>query len=120
MGKPLVNESTHDDLTTSICEEALARFSESDDSLTGMIERYAIKVRDFMLLSLLCDQESFGVDQLERALGLDRDSIDRCIGRVDEAGLVKHNGAGNGTDSLVVQTTAAGRILAQRILNGLN
>lgn len=111
----MVRSNAHDDLTTSICEEALARFRESDDSLAGMIERHAIEVRDFMLLSLLCDQESFDVDQLERALGLGRESIDRCIARLGNAGLVKHNGAG--AEALVVRTTAAGRILAQRILS---
>lgn len=121
LSSQLVTSNKHDDLTPSICEAALAHFSDSDDSLAGMIERYAIEVRDFMLLSLLCDQESFEFDQLERALGLDRDSIRRCLVRLGNAGLVKHNGVAAGTpESDSVRTTVAGRILAQRILDGMN
>lgn len=97
------------------------RFSESDDSLAGMIEQYSITVRDFMLLSLLCDQESFDMDQLERALGLTSESIVQCIDRLDNAGLVKHNGFDSGAESLAdLRTTVAGRVLAQRVLDGTN
>ena len=117
----LTANDNKDDLTTSICEAALTRFSDSDDSLAEMIEQYSITVRDFMLLSLLCDQESFDVDQLERALGLDNESISQCIGRLDTAGLVKHNGFDSGIGQLDdVRTTVAGRILAQRILDGIS
>ncbi len=83
-----------------------------------MIEQYSITVRDFMLLSLLCDQESFDADQLERALGLDRRSVGACIERLTDAGLVKHNGTG--TEFVAdVRTTVAGRLLAQRVLDGM-
>ena len=120
-GCALVSDKKQEDLTTSICQAALRRFSESDDSLAGIIEQYEIKVRDFMLLSLLCDQESFDDDQLERALGLDRQSISHCIGRLDEAGLVKRNGFGSDGGRLAeVRTTAAGRVLAQRIFDCMN
>ena len=116
----MVSDNRHDDLSTSICRAALTSFSESDDSLAGLIEQYSIKVRDFMLLSLLCDQESLDVDQLERALGLTSESIARCIDRLGDAGLVKHNGFGPGPELLAdVRTTVAGRLLAQRVLDGV-
>jgi hypothetical protein len=121
LGTQLASDTKNDDLTTSICEAALTRFSESDDSLAGMIAQYAIEVRDFMLLSLLCDQESFDLDQLERAIGLDRESINQSIGRLDDAGLLSHNGFDPGIVDLAnVRTTVAGRVLAQRILDGMN
>ena len=111
------NDKKQDGLSTSICEEALTHFSNSDDSLAGMIEQYAITVRDFMLLSLLCDQESFDADQLERALGLDRPSVAASINRLTDAGLVKHNGIGTGAEYAAdIRTTVAGRLLAQRVL----
>jgi DNA-binding MarR family transcriptional regulator len=117
----LVSDKKQEELTTSICQAALRSFSESDDSLAGIIEHYEIKVRDFMLLSLLCDQESFDDDQLERALGLDRQSISQCIGRLDHAGLVKRNGFGRDAGRLAeVRTTAAGRVLAQRVFDCMN
>ena len=45
------------DLTRSICEEALDSFSQSDDSLADLIEDNHIEVRDFMVLSFVCDQK---------------------------------------------------------------
>lgn len=95
----------------------MSRFSESDDSLGGLIERHAIRVRDFMLLSLLCDQESFDIGQLERAMGLEPEVLEKSINRLAGAGFVKHNGVASNIPE--VRTTAAGRILAQRILDGV-
>jgi hypothetical protein len=95
----------------------MSRFSESDDSLSGLIEQHAIRVRDFMLLSLLCDQESFDIGQLERALGLEPEALDKSINRLADAGLLKHNGVASNIPE--VRTTVAGRILAQRILDGI-
>ena len=116
-GTQLVTKKRHDDLSTSICEAALSSFSESDDSLAGMIEQYRIEVRDFMFLSLLCDQESLELDQLQRALGLDEESIARSIERLTNAGLVKHNGYDASPEHVSdVRTTIAGRVLASRIL----
>jgi DNA-binding MarR family transcriptional regulator len=116
----LASKKRHDDLSTSICRAALTSFSKSDDSLAGLIEQYSIKVRDFMLLSLLCDQESLDADQLERALGLTSESIARCIDRLSDAGLVKHDGSGPGSALLTeVRTTVAGRLLTQRVLDNV-
>lgn len=114
----MADTDRQDDLTRSICEEALIRFSDSDDSLAGMIEQFSIEVRDFMLLSLVCNQEAFDIDQLGRALGLSRKSTGNCISRLSDAGLVKHNGAASATaDGAEVRTTVAGRVLARRILD---
>jgi biotin operon repressor len=118
LGNLLVTESNKDGLTRSICEEALDRFGESDDSLAGLIAQHSIGSRDFMLLSLVCDQDAFDVDQLSRALGLSRTKTSESIGRLTEAGLVKHNGAQYlMDDGAEVTTTVAGRVLARRILN---
>ena len=89
------------------------RFSSSDDSLAGIIEQYSINVRDFMLLSLVCDQGSFDLDQLGRAFGLTREWTDEAVVRLTAAGLVKQEGAENAK----VQTTVAGRVLSRRILD---
>ena len=113
----MANDDKHDDLTTSICEAALSSFSASDDSLAGMIEQYAITVRDFMMLSLLCDQESFDLDQLERAVGLNRDELERSLTRLTNAGLIKHNGVAAKVPE--IRTTVSGRVLARRILDGI-
>ena len=120
LGTQLAGNKRQDGLSTSICEEALSRFSDSDDSLAGMIEQYSITVRDFMLLSLLCDQEALDAEQLERALGLDRPSVGASIERLTDAGLVKHNGLDAGAEYVAdIRTTVAGRLVAQRILENM-
>jgi len=114
----LANGGNKDGLTRSICEEALNRFGESDDSLAGMIAQHSIGFRDFMLLSLVCDQDAFDVDQLSRALGLNREATGKSIERLADAGLVKHNGAQSLLEEgAEVSTTVAGRVLARRILD---
>ena len=107
-------------MTPSICEEALNRFSESDDSLAGVIADHNIDVRDFMILSLICDQEELEVDQLTRALGLGSEVIVSCVERLMSAGLLQF-----GEDSSLlladsrIQSTAAGRKFARRILDNM-
>jgi DNA-binding MarR family transcriptional regulator len=118
LGNLLANVGNKDGLTPSICEEALNRFGESDDSLAGMVAHHSIGFRDFMLLSLVCDQEAFDVDQLARALGLSRERTGKSIDRLTDAGLVKHNGAATMMeDSAEVRATVSGRVLARRILD---
>ena len=114
-GAALGNNNDNSDLTRSICEEALTRFSNSADSLAGVIEQYSITVRDFVLLSLVCDQGSFDLDQLGRAFGLTRESTGEAVVRLTAAGLLKQNGA----EDARVQTTVAGRVLARRILDDI-
>jgi len=41
-----------------------------------------------MMLSLVCDQECFDVDQLTRALGLARDDVLLSVGRLSAAALL--------------------------------
>ena len=116
-GTTLADKPDHRDLTPSICEEALASFSKSDDSLAGVIEQNHIELRDFMILSFICDQNAMSVEQICSALGLSRHTTIDCVGRLMSAGLV---------DAAIVDEphastnrvvpTGAGRTLARRIL----
>lgn len=109
-----------DDLTPSICEAALERFRESDDSLAGVIEQHRIKVRDFMILSLICDQEELGVDQLTRALGLSTEAVIDCAERMMSAGLLQlSSDHGLLLADCRIRPTAAGRLLTQKILENV-
>ena len=109
-----------DDLTPSICEAALDRFSQSDDSLAGVIEQHHIEVRDFMILSLICDQKALGIDQLARALGLTTEVVIDCIDRMTSAGLLRYHSASSLllTDNRI-QSTDAGQLIAQKILDSV-
>ena len=104
-------------ITPSICEEVLTSFSESDDSLAGMIEKHHIEVRDFMILSFICDQDTMSVSQLSSALGLSRHTVIDCVSRLIKAELANAEIPNDQRASTNrVTPTGAGRILARRIL----
>jgi len=105
------------ELTPSICEEALENFSKSDDSLAELIEENHIEVRDFMILSFVCDQNELTVEQLMRVLGLGRRTIITCIERLQAAGLIHYSQAGETAESSdQVSPTAPGRTITERVL----
>jgi hypothetical protein len=101
----------------SICEEALYKFEVSDDSLAGVLRRHDISVRDFMLLSLVADQGCFEIEQLARALGLEKDAVKRCVRRLSAAALLGPDleAPAGDVDSRVCASNM-GKALARRIL----
>jgi len=111
-------------LSRSICEEAINEFTRSDDSLAQLVADAHLDVRDFMTLSLVCDQSTLSIDQLVRALGLSRESVLDCVDRLEHVGLLSRNAgithhdgheiSGAGLD---VSATAQGRKLTRRILS---
>jgi len=113
----LNDDRRNTDLTPSICEEALERFRRSEDSLAGVLEKNHVEVRDFMVLSFVCDQNGFGVEQLMSALRMSRHSINDCIERLVAAGLGAYENSADGSESpRQVIPTAAGRKLTRRVL----
>lgn len=102
----------------SICEEALYKFEVSDDSLAGVLRGHDISVRDFMLLSLVADQDCLEIEQLARALGLEKDVVMRSVRRLSAAALLcsdPETPAGH-VDSRVC-ASCTGKTLARRILS---
>jgi DNA-binding MarR family transcriptional regulator len=106
-------------VSKSICEAALERYSKLDDSLAELIRQASIEVRDFMLLSFVCDQGTMSIDQISRALGLSRESTQHCVDRLIMAQLVYYNSnddAPNGRHG--ISATTAGRRVTRRIHSG--
>ncbi len=82
-----------------------------------MIEDNHIELRDFMVLSFVCDQNELSINQLISALGLSRQSVVSCAVRLREAGLViMRQSSSENCESERVSPTAQGRTLARRIL----
>ena len=117
----MTDERERAGLSTSICEEALNKFGDSDDSLAGVINEHGISVRDFMLLSLVSDQDCFDIDQLGRALGLDVDALLRSVARLSAAALLcrDYNLPDRGLDHRVC-VSDAGKELTRRILKTIS
>lgn len=116
-GRALSDDRSNSDLTLSICEEALERFRQSEDSLAGLLEQNHIEVRDFMVLSFVCDQNGLGVEQLMSALRMSQHSINDCVDRLVAAGLGAYENVADGAASpSQIIPTAAGRKLARHVL----
>jgi DNA-binding MarR family transcriptional regulator len=113
----LSRDRINTDLTPSICEEALERFRRSEDSFVGVLEENHVEVRDFMVLSFVCDQNGLGIEQLMSALGMSHQSVSDCVDRLVDAGLSAwRNGKDGSSMPADVVPTGAGRKLARRVL----
>jgi len=103
----------------SICEAALEHYAALDDTLAEMIRAASIEVRDFMLLSFVCDQGSMSIEQLSRALGFKDETTQRCVDRLILAQLVHYNGNGSSPDgNHQIRATTAGKSVTRRIQSG--
>jgi DNA-binding MarR family transcriptional regulator len=118
-----VVKKIHDssELQPSISEEALEEFCSPGGSLAKLVEHNGIEVRDFVILSFVCDQRGLAVEQLARVLGLDRSKVVSCIHRLQSAGLVNYRQVGEtSADSDRVTSTAPGCAIARQILEEKN
>lgn len=104
------------EISISICEAALERYSALDDSLAELIRQASIEVRDFMLLSFVCDQGSMSVEQINRALGISPESTRHCVDRLIQAQLVYYNNVEGELDGdRFVSPTATGKQVTRGI-----
>ena len=102
----------------SICEEALDTLNRTAESLSEVIEENNIEVRDFIILSFVCDQRELAVDQLSRVLGIERDQVLGCLQRLQTAGFVHYQQVAETAEaSDLVSPTGPGRRIAERILS---
>lgn len=103
--------------TASICEEALQSLLDTDPTLARKIEATGVKVRDFMILSFVCDQDEMRVFQLMKMLGLGRETICACTERLAAAGLlIIERDHENTANNLSYRPTVDGRLVAKKIL----
>jgi len=102
------------DLSPSICEIALNSYSQSDDSLAELVRAHDINVREFMVLSFVCDQGHLSKRQISAILGMVDGRVTRCIDKLMSAGLLEiHREAGDG--GAQYRSSTNGEELASRI-----
>lgn len=100
----------------SICEDALEGFRVAEDTFAGLIESNHIEVRDFMILSFVCDQGAMSIDRIKSALGLSTEMTMHCLSRLLTVELVQFNiDVEAGLTSGVVYPTGLGQSVARRI-----
>ncbi len=106
-------------LTPSICEDVLEEFRNADDTLANLIESNHIEVRDFIILSFVCDQGEMTIDRIVSALGLSRETAMSCVERLGDMDFVTFE-IDEPTQKIKgsVSATAFGRAITQRIHSG--
>ena len=108
-------KSSSFDLGPSIAEETAEQYRLIGVSMTGLIAEYGLKVRDFVLLSFVCDQGPMEIDQLVRALGLSKSSTLGFTDRLSKRGLIQQRPSTDGSDVLLISATDMGVVLLSKI-----
>jgi len=72
----------------SISGMSAALFVTKDDSLASLLLNHGIKVRDFILLSFLCDQGPMSILRLARVVGVEPEKTLRALRRLSSANLI--------------------------------
>ena len=104
------------EITPSICEAAFNEYVDLDDSLAKLIQENCIEVRDFIILSFVCDQGELSAGQIAQILGIGLDKTRCCIGRLKEAGLIEISDSGSKSDEdLPIRLTSTGHKVTLRI-----
>jgi DNA-binding MarR family transcriptional regulator len=104
------------DITPSICGAAFDEFVKHDDSVAELIHKNGIDVRDFIVLSFVCDQGELSITQVAQILGITVARAHGCIDRLAGANLVEYKAGDNRSDTdrpLVLTDT--GQLVALRV-----
>ena len=103
-------------ITPSICEAAFVEYANLDDSLAELIHKNCIEVRDFIILSFVCDQGELVAEQIAQMLGISLSKTRYCIDRLIEANLIQYKDGKTNTDTdHPICITDAGRLMTLRV-----
>jgi DNA-binding MarR family transcriptional regulator len=103
-------------ITPSICEEAFERFTTVDVSLSEQIKKNGIQVREFIILSFVCDQNELSVEQISSILSLSCAKTKACVCRLEGANLVEYtNNDCDAHGNRSICPTPSGRSMALRV-----
>jgi len=104
------------EITPSICEAAFNEYVDLDDTLAKLIQENSIEVRDFIILSFVCDQGELTAEQIAQILGISMTKTGCCIDRLIDAGLIEYSDSENKSDNNhPIRLTPTGRLVTLRI-----
>jgi DNA-binding MarR family transcriptional regulator len=94
-----------------IYEGVLEEYAQAGDSITKIIVKHGIEVRDFVVLSTICNQGAMVGDRLASLIGLSKSTTKYCLERLQDAGLVTQDDDPDG----LFNCTGRGVALARRL-----
>ena len=106
------------DIDSSICEAAFEEYTKLDDSLTELIHKNCIEVRDFVILSFVCDQGALSTEQISQILGLSMEKTRFCIERLIDADLIQYKDKNDDEEANgdhPISLTDTGRMVTLRV-----
>lgn len=81
----------HKAVTPKPHEDALESWREAGDSMGGLLERHGIEIREFVILSYLCEHADFTVQQIAEGVSLSATTVDFCVSQLGKARLARQN-----------------------------
>ena len=72
-------------------EEALESWRVAGDSMGGLLERHGIEIREFVILSYLCEHADLTVQQIAEGVNLSVTTVDFCMSQLGKARLARQN-----------------------------
>ena len=109
------SQSSSSDPRTSITKETVEQYFAVGDSLAGLIANHGLRVRDFVLLSFVCDQGPMEIPRLVVDLGLGQSATLSCLDRLEKTGLVRQKTSPHEGDALPIVATSLGIEVINRI-----
>jgi len=104
------------DISPSICEAVFAEYGKLDDSLAELIRDSHIQVRDFIILSFVCDQGGLSTEQIAQILGTTPTETRACIDRLLDSNMIRYtDGHDKSEGDQPICVTPTGRLVAMRV-----
>lgn len=95
-------------------EEALESWREAGDSMGGLLERHGIEIREFVILSYLCEHANLTVQQIAEGVSLSVTTVDFCVSQLGKARLARQNNRPERNQSIQLAATRKGKFLVHR------
>ncbi len=95
--------------------ELLEKYARDGESIAGLIQKHGLEVRDFVLLSVICNQGIMTIERLAELIGLSSDTVSLCLERLTISKLIRPMANDEPESTPKVRATQRGMLLASRL-----
>jgi hypothetical protein len=95
--------------------ELLEKYAQDGESIAGLIQKHGLEVRDFVLLSVICNQGITTTDRLVDLVSLGSDTTMLCLARLTISKLIRPMANDKPASTPKVRATQRGMLLASRL-----
>ena len=99
--------------------EILEQYARDCESIVGLIRKHGLEVRDFVLLSVICNQGITNTDRLVKLIELSSDTVSLCLERLAISKLIRPMANDEPDSTAKVRASQRGMLLASRLDNDI-